>query len=67
MQTLKEKEHRPATPRRSEKWKQDREIALEQLRQAGFGVKEGKKAPKNGVYSGIVGKLGKVLEIDIKR
>lgn len=67
MSTIKEEQHRPATPQRSEKWQQEHELALKQLRDAGFEVKEGKKAPKDGVYSGIVGKLGNLLVVNIKK
>lgn len=67
VKTLEKQNQRPATPPRSRRWQQDRDHALKQLRDAGFEVKEGKKTPKDGVYSGIVGKLGKVLEIDIKK
>ncbi|WP_142830071.1 hypothetical protein [Planococcus soli] len=67
MHTTDVKNHRPVTPKRSQKWQQERELALQQLRKAGFEIKEGKKTPKDGVYSGIVGKLGKVLVVNIKK
>lgn len=67
MQKIEEKKHRPATPKSPERKKQELERALEQLRQAGFVVTEGKKKPKDGVYSGIVGKFGNLLVINTKK
>lgn len=47
--------------------KQKLDQALQQLKDAGFEVRKGRTAPKNGVYSGIVGKLDGPLVINLKR
>lgn len=55
----------PLNHLRSNKITEERAYVLKQLRAAGFEVKESKKTPENGVYSGVVGKLDKVIRIDI--
>lgn len=49
----------------SEMRKKNQQHAIDELRKAGFVVKEGKKGPKNGSYSGIVGSLGSPLIVNI--
>lgn len=58
---------RPVTSKSPEEKQQELDLAVQQLRDAGFEVKAGKKTPKNGVYSGIVGELGRVLQVNINR
>lgn len=53
-------------PTRQELRRQQEQNKIEtKLNNAGIKVQPGKKAPKNGHYSGIVGNRGKVLELNI--
>jgi hypothetical protein len=42
-----------------------RELLIKRLNEAGMKVHSGKKVPKKGEYSGIIGKSKKVLELKI--
>ncbi|WP_214746095.1 hypothetical protein [Exiguobacterium sp. s189] len=62
-----ETKNRISTFKDNPNWKENRERALENLRSVGFEVREGKKVPDNGVYSGVVGSLGEELVINLKK
>lgn len=48
-------------------WTKNREQAIQQLKDAGFEVKMGRRGPKDAVYSGIVGELNEPIIIDTKK
>ncbi|RLQ84868.1 hypothetical protein D9754_16470 [Planomicrobium sp. Y74] len=52
---------------KSTEWTKNRAQVIQQLRDAGFEVKMGRRGPKDGVYSGIVGELNGHLIIDTKK
>lgn len=52
---------------KSEEWTKNRKQAIQQLRDAGFEVKMGRRGPKDGVYSGIVGELNGPLIINTRK
>lgn len=49
----------------SHKKKQDLQLITSKLAKAGIKVQSGKKVPKNGEFSGILGNSKKILELKI--
>jgi hypothetical protein len=46
-------------------FQQEQENIIKRLEQAGIKVSVGKKRPRNGLYSGIIGNKRKVLNVNI--
>ncbi|WP_121615789.1 hypothetical protein [Virgibacillus halodenitrificans] len=56
---------RPLAPRNQRTKDQEQQQIIKQLSRAGINVKEGKKTPRDGKYSGVVGDFGNKIKVNI--